>query len=224
MNAFAFHTAVVVNTMQQDYCGEESRPISRVLDFKICARMLAERSILKKLAVGLSSIIACTIHLASIAESQETIANDACVAKQILGSVKEIFVGSLDPSTDAEIIRQKLIYRLTKSGVVTTSETEEAADAILTGGASIDHHNYLVVSNGFVSSGSKYHAEGVLRLIDKNKNLLWTEEIASRKYFPPHSAHSASANVADKIVTKLVTAITADKQSVAANTEPDQSL
>jgi hypothetical protein len=137
-------------------------------------------------------------------------------AAQRLSDIKKVFVAPLGTDTGAEIIRQKIINRLIKDGTIAVVETADNADATLVGASEMSHNGYIVVNNGFASSGTKYHADSALRLLGRDKQLLWMDEIQSRKYFPPHSAKGASSNLADKVVKRLVDAIEADKLQIAA--------
>jgi hypothetical protein len=136
-----------------------------------------------------------------------------------LGDIKKIYIAPLGNDSASELIRQKLINRLIKDGTLSVVETSETADAVLTGAAEVDHKHYFVVGGGFVSSGSRYAADGAFRLVDKNNRVLWLDEMRTRKFFSPRSARGASTNLADKIVSRLKFAIEADRQAQVATSQ-----
>ncbi len=137
------------------------------------------------------------------------------------------FRRTLGSGEGADLIRQKLINRLIHSQVVAVVESESDADAVLTGAAQSDKRHYLVVSGSFISGGTKTSAQSVVRLVGKNRQILWTDELSSS---PPlramvgacfggvKSIRSATANVADKTVKDLCSAIEADRKKVAVGT------
>jgi hypothetical protein len=118
---------------------------------------------------------------------------------QKLGDVKKIFVATLGDGRGAEIIRQKIINQLTNSGHITVVDSADEADATFNGVARL--HRYGLYDD-LVTSG-----EAVVRLLGKNKQILWTDE-DSRSKFPGYgSANKMSTKIADKLVLDLTKAI-----------------
>ena len=124
---------------------------------------------------------------------------------QKLGDVNRICVASFGSGEGADLIRQKVINRFLKSGAVTVVDSPAEADATLSGAAELDP----------LRRGARYMAEGVVNLVGKDKRILWSEDVASRRFlFPAHSASGASTAVADKMVKLITDAIAADKNQV----------
>jgi hypothetical protein len=139
---------------------------------------------------------------------------------QKLTDIRRIFVAPLGTAEGSELIRQKAINRLIKSGIVTVVDSAEDADAVLTGTTEINHrHNFggsIGLYGGFVSGRTRYSAESVVRLVGKNKQVLWADEATSRWFFASHTVRGASSNVADKMVKSLIEAIAPDKTQIAS--------
>lgn len=142
-----------------------------------------------------------------------------------LGTIKTFFVGPLGSGEGADLIRQKLINRLIKTGLIGVTESESEADAVLTGAAQIDKRHYLAMTGNYANGGTRISAQSVVRLVGKNKQILWTDELTSSPQLRAiigacfggvKSVRSASANVADKTVKDLCDAITADRKKVAS--------
>ena len=143
---------------------------------------------------------------------------------QKLGDVKKIFVASLGTAEGSELIRQKLMNRLSKSGSVVLVDSADDADATLTGITNINQRNVFVANlgagSGFASGGTRYSAELVVRLIGKNQQILWTDETASRRFFGgDRSVGSVSSNVTNKLVKSLTEAIAMDKSESISTSE-----
>ncbi len=121
---------------------------------------------------------------------------------QKLADVKKIFVATLGDQRGAELIRQKIINGLTNSGHITVVESADDADATFNGVARL--HRYGLYDD-LVTSG-----EAVVRLVGKNKQILWTDE-DNRSKFPGYgSANKMSTKIADKLVQDLTKAIELD--------------
>lgn len=72
-------------------------------------------------------LLVASFILAGFVKAQDRIGNS------ILSEVKNIFVSELGRTDDADIVREKIKLRLTKSGYFTVVNRPEDADAILTG-------------------------------------------------------------------------------------------
>jgi hypothetical protein len=134
-------------------------------------------------------------------------------AQPRLGDVKTIYVEPLGSDTSSQLIRSKLINRLIKDGTLSVSETPDNVDAILKGAADIDKRHYLTVTPSFVSGSTSYRAQGAFRLVSKDGHVLWLGEMTSRKLLSLN--FSVSSRLADKLVSRLKSAIEADRNRVA---------
>lgn len=123
-----------------------------------------------------------------------------------LRSVQKIYVDSFGNAEGAGLIREKLINRLVQSGKVTVVESPEQADAILVGVGEVTrgvrYTSTQTESGGSASGGTKYDATLVVRLISREKAILWVDEAK-----PGLMARSVSSSVADKIVKNLLKSI-----------------
>jgi hypothetical protein len=131
-----------------------------------------------------------------------------------LGDVKTIYVEPLGSDTGSQLIRSKLINRLIKYGTLSGSESPDNVDAVLKGAADIDKRHYLTVTPSFVSGGTSYRAQGAFRLVSKDGHVLWLDEMTSRKLLSLNL--SVSSRLADKLVSRLKSAIETDRNQVAA--------
>lgn len=128
-------------------------------------------------------------------------------SSQKLASITEIYLGELGKGEDVDLFREKIRLRLMKSKRFVVVETEEDADATLTGAVGISSNQVSSVSTnpatGQVTGGGAtvYEGSGVVRLIDsKTKETIWIYEY-KRGFFRPRSA---SGDVAGKIVSSLL--------------------
>ena len=126
---------------------------------------------------------------------------------QRLSDVKKIFVGSFGNAEGADLIREKIIVRLVKSGKLTIVESPEDADASLTGVAETSKGVRYSASSGpyggTAAGGTTYNASLVVRLVGKSRQILWGDEATPRFL----GSRSVSSNVADKMVKELIKAI-----------------
>jgi hypothetical protein len=94
-----------------------------------------------------------------------------------LREVRAVYVGSFGNAQGADLIREKVINRLVKSGKVSVVQEPESADAILIGVAEIVRDLRYSASvdqyGGAASGGTRYDATLVVRLIGKGKKILW---------------------------------------------------
>jgi hypothetical protein len=131
---------------------------------------------------------------------------------QGLKDVKAIYVDSLGNAEGAEMIREKVINRLAKSQSVSVVLDIEKADAILTGVGEVStgyHHTASVgTSGGSAQGGTTYDATVAIRLITKDKQILWADEAKPARFF----TRSVSSSVADKVVRNLLKAIENDRK------------
>jgi hypothetical protein len=162
------------------------------------------------LALTMSLLLALPVSAEQQADSSAVIQTGAVTLNapsQRLGDVNRICVASFGSGEGADLIRQKVINRFIKSGGVTVVDSPAEADATLSGAAELDP----------LRGGTRYMAEGVVNLVGRDKRILWTEDVASRRFlFPSHSAKGASNAVADKMVKLISEAITADKNQVVS--------
>jgi hypothetical protein len=140
-----------------------------------------------------------------------TLAVGVCSAQR-LSEVKSIFVDSFGNAEGADIIREKVINRIAKSGKVQVVDALAQADAILTGIGEITRGARYQASSGTyggsASGGTTYDATLVLRLVTKEKQILWSDEAK-----PGGFSRSVSSSVADRVVKSLLRAIEKDAKS-----------
>jgi hypothetical protein len=166
-----------------------------------------------KLLIGLLGLI---LVLGAFAGAQE---------KFKLAEIKRIYIGDLGREEGADLVREKIRARLMKSDRFIVVETQETADAVLTGVAGVQrrHHSSIHTnpSTGDVygSGGTSYSGVGVLRLVDnKSQETIWVYE-----YKRGFGFGSASSRVADKTVDKLLKDVKdADKKASKTTTQEKQ--
>jgi hypothetical protein len=125
-----------------------------------------------------------------------------------LREVRTVCVDSFGNAEGADLIREKVINRIVKSGKLSPVENRESADAVLTGIGEISKGVAYSASGGSASGGTRYDATLVVRLVGKDKKILWVEEAK-----PGFLSGSASSSVADKIVKSLLKAIEQDAKA-----------
>lgn len=123
-------------------------------------------------------------------------------AVQRLADVKKIFVGMLGDAKGSELVRQNIMNALIESKVVIVVDSPEEADATLTGIGQA--HSYLPGGTNF--------ARAVIRLIGKNKQVLWAGEGKPGLFCPRLTAYSVSSSAANKVVKSLIQAIKKDQE------------
>jgi hypothetical protein len=156
----------------------------------------------------------------SSAEKPKTAATVPAVSR--LADVKTIYVAPLGSGDGSDLIREKVINRLVKSGVVSICETPESADAILTGASHMSKRHWLDGSmnsyGGSLTSHTRYAADCAVRVVSKNNRILWTDEESTRRFFlTPKSVRAASSNVADRLVKALIKTISAQRTALSAS-------
>jgi len=129
-----------------------------------------------------------------------------CQQVGALEEVKKIYVDSFGTAEGADLIKAKVVNRLVKSGRVSVVENRDAADAVLTGIGEINKGVRYSASagqyGGTASGGTQYDATLVVRLLGKDKQILWVDEAK-----PGFISHSVSSSVADKVSKNLLKAI-----------------
>lgn len=132
---------------------------------------------------------------------------------QKLSDVKKIFVASLGTAEGSELIRQKLINRLITTRITTLVDSPEDADATLIGAAEVNQRMSFSGSGYGVNGGEDYSAEIVVRLIGKNKQVLWTYETTTRGllFGGSPSVNRVISKVAEKVTKDLAKAIEINK-------------
>ncbi|MBU6454487.1 MAG: hypothetical protein KGS72_22150 [Cyanobacteria bacterium REEB67] len=133
-----------------------------------------------------------------------------------LSDVTSIYVEQLGNGASSDMVRQKLINRLVKSGVTVTSRPETAS-AILTGAAEVSHRHYLHMNYaaGYMSGGTRYRAQSAVRLIGRDDKILWMSEATSWL-----SIGSVSSTVVRRLANGLINEIEADKKQLAVLAQP----
>src|SRR5438093_12012682 len=121
-----------------------------------------------------------------------------------LANVRRIYIGSLGNEEGADLVREKIRLRLSKTERFSVVERPESADAILTGVAGVVRTTAPVSTNtatGDVSGGGTgFSGVGVLRLVDlKTDETIWVFE-----YKRGFSFKGASDRVAYKTVEQLL--------------------
>jgi hypothetical protein len=136
-----------------------------------------------------------------------------------LGSVHRIYVDSFGATDGANVIREKVINRIFKSGLLSIVTDPNQADAIMTGIAEISQEvTYAAQVNdgqGSASGGTTYDATLVVKLISKDGIILWVDEAKPGSRIPIHNPfanQSVSSSVAEKIVKSLLKAIKKDSK------------
>jgi len=131
---------------------------------------------------------------------------------QTLKDVKAIYVDSFGNAEGADMIREKVINRLAKSQSVLVVLDIEKADAILTGIGEVSkgyrHSASVGTYGGSAQGGTTYDATVAIRLITKDKQILWADEAKPARFF----TRSVSSSVADKVVKNLLRAIENDRK------------
>ncbi len=120
-----------------------------------------------------------------------------------LAEVRTIFVDSLGKDPTSEVIRDKIINRLSTSGRFEAVLDPDKADATLTGSGAITKSVHY--SDG--SGGTRFDGTAVVRLVTKDQRILWTSEAKNSAF-----ARSASSSVADHIVKELLKAVAPPKK------------
>lgn len=114
----------------------------------------------------------------------------AAQSVQRLADVKRVFVASLGTSQDSETIRQNIINALIESKMFSVVDSADDADAILVGAVQErSYYSWSANSNGsygqsyglgsgysygHASGQTQYAVTGAVRLVNKNKQVLWT--------------------------------------------------
>lgn len=131
---------------------------------------------------------------------------------QHLRDVKKVYVGSFGDSAGADVIRNKLISHLVKSGRIEVVEKEDQADAILTGAGQISENHVFNASStatgGSAHGSTHYHATAGVRLLSRDSKILWADDTSNGMF-----ALSASSSLADKIAKRLLKAIAEDAKT-----------
>jgi archaeosine-15-forming tRNA-guanine transglycosylase len=115
-------------------------------------------------------------------------------------NVRSIFVDSLGREAGGDLIREKIIARLVKTGRIVVTEDPSQADAVLKGVGQVSSRTYASTVNGNVTADTRYSATAILRLLGRDGKILWMTE-AKPGYFKYGSQSSA---VADKVVKELM--------------------
>ena len=125
--------------------------------------------------------------------------------------VLKIYVDSLGQAEGSDVIREKLINRLIKSRKVSVVDAPQIADVILTGLAERSRGVRYAANSGTYGAsavgGTTYDATIVVRLIDSQRQVLWTDE-AKPSFF---GSSSVSSNVANRVADDLLKAIESGK-------------
>jgi hypothetical protein len=122
---------------------------------------------------------------------------------QRLQDVHKIYVDAFGTGDDAEVIRSKVIAQLVKSGRFEVVQSQDMADAVLTGAGQVTSSQYSGASSigGTVSarSGTMYQATAGVRIAGKDQKILWADDATGRG-----SSARAGSTLADKIVKDLL--------------------
>jgi hypothetical protein len=121
---------------------------------------------------------------------------------QRLRDVKKVYVGSFGDAFAADVIRNKLISHLVKSGRVEVVENPDQADAILTGASQVTD---AAATESNTHGGRTYHATAGVRLLNRDSKILWADDTTNGIF-----ARSVTSSIADKIAKKLLKAIAED--------------
>jgi len=124
-----------------------------------------------------------------------------------LADVRTIYIDSFGRSDGAEMIRQKFINRLAASDKISITEDRESADAILLGvGQVTAMESYSAVAttnNATAGGGTIFDATLVVRLVGRDKKILWVSEAKPGRFM----ARSVSSSVANKVSKDFLKAI-----------------
>jgi hypothetical protein len=153
---------------------------------------IAKGDRMKRLALAVSLILLSSIF--AVAQN-----------KLRLTEINKVYIGDLGREEGSDLVREKIRVRLMKSARFIVVETQDAADAVLTGVAGVERRHHSSVhtdssGNVYGSGGTSYAGIGVLRLVDlKSQETIWLFEYKRGFRFG-----SASSRVADKTVDKLL--------------------
>ena len=139
--------------------------------------------------------------------------------QQGLGRIQTIYVDSLGKEEGADLVREKIIVGLARSGKVTVVDSPEKADARLIGigrlatgedyAASVSVHEGN--GNGTASGGTTYSATAAARLIGKSGEILWAGQTNAwnplQLFGTKMTWGSATSHVANAIVKDLLKAL-----------------
>ncbi len=130
---------------------------------------------------------------------------------QKLRDVKKIFVASFGTGEGVEIIRDKVINRLLKTNIILVDSAKDA-DATLTGSVQANSRFHFFLNDGFGTGRTRYSAELVVRLVGKNHEIFWVDEVKSN-WLHRKSSSSAGSDVANKVVEDLCKAINKEQEA-----------
>ena len=121
---------------------------------------------------------------------------------QRLQDVKTIYVLPMDGQNAelANLLTAKLISHLAKYRGISVVESEDNADAILTGSG-------LILSTTNAYGHPSYHVKAAMRLDNKDGVVLWGDDVSSGPL-----ARSATSSFAENVAKRLVQAISAESQ------------
>jgi hypothetical protein len=109
---------------------------------------------------------------------------------QNLANVKTLFIDSLGQGEFANVVREKIINGLTAGGRFELTLDPSAADATLTGSAT--ESQPIHYGNG---NGSRYEADVAVRVVGKDKQVLWTYEATKGRFSTKRATASAAADI-----------------------------
>lgn len=117
-----------------------------------------------------------------------------------LRDVRTIYVASFGDAPGANVIKEKVVNQLVRSGKLRVTESPDSADAALIGLGQI-MQGFSASSYGSLSeAGTTEQAVVVVRLVSKDKVILWTDE----------SSRATSSKAAEKMVKNLLRAMEKD--------------
>jgi len=151
--------------------------------------------------VGLGTAAHTTTFADELTTQPSPSATSAAVqGAQRVSDVKRIFIPAFGNAEGSDLIREKLINRLTKTGMFTIVDSADKADATLIGTGEVQKRKYI---NG----AATYSANVDARLTGKDNQILWTGEgktgfLGSNSLYS--TAFSVSSSVADKLTKALV--------------------
>jgi hypothetical protein len=90
-----------------------------------------------------------------------------------LAGVKAVYVHSLGEGNDAAMLREKLIAKIVNAGLWRVVDTPERADAEIMGRGMTRKIESALVLKGIATADTSYQSVLVVRLVDKQKNILW---------------------------------------------------
>jgi hypothetical protein len=155
----------------------------------------------------MKTIIACVFATVLLAQQPQSIVV-AKTSAETIHDIKNIYIGPLGTSQDAEIIRDKVLVRMIKSGQVNVVEVIDEADSLMLGSSKVSQSAHFNGNADGVSGGTSESATAGIRIVNRNGKILWVDD-ASNGFLSGRGilSKNATSSLADKIVKDLLKAM-----------------